>query len=77
MTTKLLSDAGRALYGPLWQSQLARDLEVSDRTIRRWIAGDADLPAGVATDLWRLAMERAQELDELVERLKAAASGEA
>ena len=34
-----LAAAGRALYGQLWQSALARDLGVNDRTMRRWVAG--------------------------------------
>lgn len=40
--------------------------------MRRW-ASDANLvPAGVATDLLRLCLERANTLDELAERLKSA-----
>lgn len=38
----LLIECGRALYGPLWQSALSRDLGVSDRTMRRWLAEPAD-----------------------------------
>ena len=34
-----LAKAGATLYGPRWQSDLARDLEVSGRTIRRWATG--------------------------------------
>ncbi len=40
-----LSDAGRALYGDHWQSPLARDLHVTDRTVRRWVAGESTIPA--------------------------------
>ena len=32
----LLRAAGQVLYGERWQSPLARDLGVSDRTMRRW-----------------------------------------
>ena len=35
-----LSRIGDALYGPRWQSDLARALGVSDRTMRRWAAVD-------------------------------------
>ena len=59
MSTKLLQDAGEALYGPQWQSQLARDLQMSDRHIRRMAAGDAKVTSGIAMDLWRIALERA------------------
>ena len=68
--SKLLTDTGEALYGPQWQSALSRDLNISDRTIRRWVAGAEDMPPGVALDLWRLAEERADALDHVIERLK-------
>jgi hypothetical protein len=74
LSNRLLRGCGEALYGPLWQSQLARDLNISDRTIRRWLAGADDMPPGVAMDLLRLVMERAQALDDLTERLKIAAA---
>ncbi len=70
MSSKLLRDAGEALYGPRWQSDLARDLHVSDRTVRRWIAGRAGMPAGIALDLLRLCDERAQALSDLRGRLR-------
>ena len=70
MSSKLLRDAGEALYGPRWQSDLARDLHVSDRTVRRWIAGRAGVPAGIALDLLRLCDERAQALSDLRGRLR-------
>ena len=68
-----LRDAGEALYGPRWQSDLARDLNISDRTMRRWAAG-TDMPPGVAIDLSRLCEERAQALDDVRDRLKAASA---
>ncbi len=73
VSSKLLRDAGEALYGLRWQSELARDLHVADRTMRRWLAGADDLPPGVALDLLRLCQERVQAIEELAERLKAAA----
>lgn len=54
----LLTKCGEALYGPRFQSELARDLGVADRTMRRWIAGDTAIPAGVYADLRRLIKER-------------------
>lgn len=72
--SKLLQDAGEALYGPRWQSELARELQVSDRTVRRWAAGATDVPSGVYLDLLRLVEERAADLDLLVEPLKLASA---
>jgi hypothetical protein len=70
--SRLLVECGEALYGPLWQSALARDLDVSDRTVRRWVAGTSDVPAGLYTDLLRLTQERAEKLDALARRLREA-----
>ena len=67
MSNRLLRDAGEALYGPRWQTELSRDLGISDRTTRRWLAGD--MPPGVAIDLLRLCQERVQTLDKLVQHL--------
>jgi len=67
---RLLQRVGEALYGPRWQSDLARDLAVSDRTMRRWVADAADRPAGVYIDCLRLVTERAETLDTLIDDLK-------
>ena len=68
----LFTNTGRALYGDKWQTPLAVDLGVADRTVRRWIAGDQPVPDGVATDLLRIVTERAADLDDLIEQIKAA-----
>jgi len=70
--SKLLKDTGEALYGSQWQSALARDLDISDRTMRRWVVGADNIPSGVAMDLWRLAEKRVALLDNVIERLKEA-----
>lgn len=72
--SRLLREAGEALYGPRWQTEIARALNVNDRTVRRWIAGDDEVPSGVAFDLWRLCEERMLLLDVVRDRLKAAAT---
>ena len=70
--TSLLVACGRALYGDRWQSPLARDLGVADRTMRRWVAGSHPVPEGIAADLLKLVQERRGELRELAGQLKAA-----
>lgn len=70
--SRLLVECGEALYGTRWQSELARDLQVSDRTMRRWVAGTTDVPAGLYLDLLRLTQERAAALDALESRLRQA-----
>lgn len=68
--SRLLVEAGEALYGPRWQSELARDIGVSDRTMRRWVADTSAVPAGLYVDLLRLTQERAAVLDALAPRLR-------
>jgi hypothetical protein len=70
--SRLLVEAGEALYGPRWQSELARDLGVADRTVRRWAAGTTDVPQGIYLDLLRLTQERAAVVDALGPRLREA-----
>ena len=72
--SRLLRDAGEALYGPQWQTQIARDLGMSDRHVRRLAAGAADLSPGMAVDLLRVATERAEQLDTVIDRLRAAST---
>jgi len=72
----LLKACGEALYGTRWQTDmanaLAEELQVGDRTIRRWVAGDSPIPSGLWVDLTRIMLERAQTLDDLAERCKRA-----
>lgn len=68
--SRLLVECGEALYGQQWQSALARDLGVADRTVRRWVAGTSEVPAGLYLDLLRLTQERAAALDALGPRLR-------
>lgn len=74
MSDTVLREIGEALYGPRWQSDLARDLGVSDRTMRRWAAGGEAPRQGVYIDLWRILLERATLIDDLAERAKDAAN---
>lgn len=69
LTHDHLSAVGEALYGPLWQSQLARDLGVADRTMRRWAVGEFDIPEGVWADIAKLCKSRGADLDKWAKRL--------
>jgi len=66
MTLEELRAVGEALYGPRWQSEAARALRVSDRTIRRWAAGEWPVPDAVQAEIWALARARHQALGELI-----------
>lgn len=68
MTPDLLRECGEALYGPLWQSALARDLAVSDRTMRRWAAGEFNIPPTIANELYDLLLIRGKEIEAVMEK---------
>lgn len=54
-----LAKAGEALYGERWQTDLARDLGLTDaRRVRQWMSGDRPIPAGVWADITRLLRHR-------------------
>lgn len=74
MSSRLLQRCGEALYGARWQTELSRDLQVADRTVRRWLNGANDVPDGVYLQLLAMCQERAAELDKLIEMLPRAAA---
>ncbi len=69
MTPTLLREAGEALYGARWQSDLSRDLNVSDRTVRRWMAVANEIPDGVWAEVAHLVRERRLWLTEIGKKL--------
>ena len=73
MSAALLHEVGEALYGPLWQCELARALAVSDRTVRRWAAGTHAAPPRVWADIARLAFDRRAALSRLLPAVAAQA----
>lgn len=66
MTRDQLRQAGEALFGPHWQSPLARALGMSDRHMRRLASGEAPITEGMAADIRRLLAERRATIDTLI-----------
>ena len=70
----LLRQVGEALYGVQWHSDLSRDIGVSERSIRRWLAGTDAVPKGVWQDIHLHAELRWMTIkyfdEEIVELLK-------
>lgn len=60
--SELIRAVGEALYGAHWQSPLARDLQVSDRTVRFWTAGERAVPDTILPILIELLRNRGAEL---------------
>ena len=69
-----LRKAGRTLFGPRWQSDLARELGVWDRTVRLWVAGQAP-PPGIGPKLCDLVIRRRAALAQAGDRLREALDG--
>jgi hypothetical protein len=53
VTTAELTSICEKLYGPRWQSALARELVRDPRTIRRWASGECPVPKVVVEWLGR------------------------
>jgi len=67
MTPAHLAQIGAALYGPRWKTEIARELDVSQRTVRRWSSGSYEIPEGIEEELGELRRSR-------IARLRALAS---
>lgn len=71
-----LSRAGTLLFGERWQSDLAHALNVGDRRVREWIAGERRIPPGVWADVAALLRQRSNEGMALLQELdRASAKG--
>lgn len=60
-----LKRVGVALYGSLWQSELARDLRLTDRTIRRWLTHESEIPQQYVLDVLELVVAHQTELADI------------
>lgn len=56
---------GTALFGPSWHGPLSRALDVSDRTLRRWMSGEFEMPEGIWAECKALCEETAKRLAKL------------
>lgn len=66
MTPDNVARIGRALYGERWQTSLAADLRVADRTMRRWLASESPIPDGVDAELRGLLIVRMKEIGGMI-----------
>lgn len=66
LTPNELAEAGRALYGGRWQTALAHDLHVTDRTIRRWLVGAFPIPATVKAEVRAALFKRVTAVGDLI-----------
>ena len=61
---------GEAMFGAQWQSDLARGLDVSSRTVRIWAAG-GNIPAATWRGIRTLCEARSTRLTEAISLLDA------
>jgi hypothetical protein len=59
VTATELEQRATALFGEQWQTALARRIRVEPRTVRRWKAGDRDIPDWLAVMLELLEFQAA------------------
>ena len=67
---EILRTCGVVLHGGRWRTSLAPDLQVTERTIRNWLAGDHPIPPDVMPKLLRLLEQRREVIEDLVTNLK-------
>ena len=65
MTPDTLKAVGEALFGKLWLSGLVRHLDVSERTVRHWLAGETPIPPGVSRDVIAIIDHHVEKLGRL------------
>ena len=66
MRSDELAAQGRLLYGERWQTSLAGDLGISDRTVRRWMSGETAIPVGLQGALLNILEERLRAIGGMV-----------
>lgn len=66
---QLLIKVAILLFGNNWQSGLAGELGIAERTLRRWIAGSAPVPLGVWYDVRSRLSDRSVEIERMQTRL--------
>jgi hypothetical protein len=60
--TRLLIEIGKALYGERWQTSLANDLQVADRTMRRWVSGASPIPPALWSEIDEILAKHADSI---------------
>jgi hypothetical protein len=66
---QLLIKIAILLFGNSWQSGLAGEIGVAERTLRRWIAGTAPIPLGVWYDVRNRLFNRSADIERMHARL--------
>ena len=57
-----LAEVGEACWGPRWQTNMANELGIADRTVRRWACGQFYIPDVMIERLATICARRASAL---------------
>ena len=69
MNKELLIKTGEAAFGVNWQTDLAKRLDVSARSVRYWLSGERQMP-NLNNELVVLLNERKAKIDSVINELK-------
>ena len=69
MNKELLIKTGEAAFGSNWQTDLAKMLDVSARSVRYWVSGERQVP-NLNNELVVLLNERKAKIDSVINELK-------
>lgn len=58
--------AGKAAFGPRWQTDIAEALGVSDRTVRKWVSGENRIPSKLSADMVIVLKRRKSEIEKAI-----------
>ena len=70
MNNEQLANAGQLLYGDLWQSALARALDVDNRTVRRWASGESAIKQSIANEIIELLKNNQEQINQFIEKME-------
>ena len=70
LTPAMFVKAGEALYGPCWRLPLSGALAIGERTVRRWQARGATIPAGIEQRMAVLCRKHAADLGKIADQLE-------
>lgn len=70
ITVDQLIEAGTALYGDTWQSNLARALDIDPRRVRQWLKEERPIPPWLTNELVKLLIESSETTQALAVRLQ-------
>lgn len=66
MTPKMLEQAGKLLFGQYWRMPFEDRFSVSNRTLRRMLKGEQNIPAGLVRDMEMALRDHANAVDEML-----------